>query len=254
MNIFLAWSGRASHQLALRMREWLPSIIQSIEPFLSSEDIGKGQKWASEVGAKLDDTHCALLCLTPTNLDSTWIHFEAGAVLKKVGQAHVSGLLLDVNMTQIQFPLQQFQHTALTRDDLWKLMKDLNKLCAPSLEESRLLKYFNQNYPELENGLVDVRKTLVKEQEGRAKPQRKTDDILADILSTQQAMASRLEGMDKRSRQEGLMSLLQDVPNVDYQALLARLEKGRGKFAEDGAGSPTPPKKTPGSQDGATPE
>ncbi|MCX5899546.1 MAG: hypothetical protein NTX06_02220 [Proteobacteria bacterium] len=62
MKIFISWSGEVSHSVALALRDWLPSVIQSIEPFVSSEDIDRGARWATEIGSKLEkaDRFCNL--------------------------------------------------------------------------------------------------------------------------------------------------------------------------------------------------
>lgn len=197
MKVFLAWSGPTSQKLAEFMHGWLPSVVQAIEPFMSAEDIRAGQRWSSEIGARLAEVNFALLCLTPTNLNSQWIHFEAGAVSKNLEQGRVSGLLFDVSATQIQFPLQQFQHTQFSKDDLWKLLQDLNALCAAPLGETQLRKAFDRNFPDVETALADLKDALAQEQKGHAQPSRSTNDILTDVLTAQQGLATKLDAIEK---------------------------------------------------------
>lgn len=41
VNVFLSWSGPLSHDRALELHDWLPSVIPAISPLISSEDIEK---------------------------------------------------------------------------------------------------------------------------------------------------------------------------------------------------------------------
>jgi hypothetical protein len=41
MKIFISWSGELSHRVALELRDWLPMVINALEPYVSSKDIEK---------------------------------------------------------------------------------------------------------------------------------------------------------------------------------------------------------------------
>ena len=64
MKVFISWSGDTSHNVALALREWLPSVLQSVEPYVSSEDIDKGARWSAEIGYQLNDTDFGILRVT----------------------------------------------------------------------------------------------------------------------------------------------------------------------------------------------
>jgi ribosome-binding protein aMBF1 (putative translation factor) len=202
VKLFLAWSGPTSRRLAEFMREWIPSVVQAIKPFMSSQDIRKGRRWTQEIGTQLSEADFALLCLTPANLTSPWINFEAGAV-SGLDRGGVSALLLEVSPTNVEFPLQQFQHTRLAKDDLWQLIQVLNGFCRTPLTETRLCKAFDRAYPEVEAEIENLKATLSEEQKGASKPVRSTEAVLADILATQQAIESRLERMSARRVGQG---------------------------------------------------
>ncbi|HEX8265309.1 MAG TPA: hypothetical protein VF596_07770 [Pyrinomonadaceae bacterium] len=57
MKIFISWSGERSHQVAQALFSWLPKVIQTIEPFLSSENIESGSRWHTEIASQLESTN-----------------------------------------------------------------------------------------------------------------------------------------------------------------------------------------------------
>ena len=96
MLIFISWSGVASEAVAAALANWLPLVIQAVKPWVSSQDIQKGQRWAEEISEKLEETQFGILCVTHENLESPWLLFEAGAISKLRRQSRVSTYLLDV--------------------------------------------------------------------------------------------------------------------------------------------------------------
>src|SRR5208282_4320198 len=92
MKIFIGWSGERSKQLAKILYDWLPIVLQNVEPYMS-EEMDKGTRWASGVAEELESSNFGLFCMTRENLDAPWIHFEAGALSKVVAQSYVVPIL-----------------------------------------------------------------------------------------------------------------------------------------------------------------
>jgi hypothetical protein len=130
MKVFISWSGPLSHKIALILREWLPSVIQTVEPFLSTEDIEKGSRWFGELTRELQTTEFGIACLTTENLTAPWILFEAGALSKAIDSSRVCTLLIGLSPSDVQGPLAQFQATLPNRDDMHKLVKSMNSALA----------------------------------------------------------------------------------------------------------------------------
>lgn len=129
MKVFLSWSGPRSHKVAIIFREWLPSVIQEIVPYVSSEDIDKGARWSTDIANELSDSTFGILCVTRENINEPWLTFEAGALSKSMENAYVSPFLFDIKQSEIDGPILQFQSTTFEKDDLKKLVTTLNKAC-----------------------------------------------------------------------------------------------------------------------------
>src|SRR4051794_24089834 len=82
-TVFISWSGFLSQQVALVLRDWLLCVIQAVEPYVSSEEIGKGTRWTDDVATRLEHSRFGILCLTPDSLFETLFHHgssQAGRV------------------------------------------------------------------------------------------------------------------------------------------------------------------------------
>ena len=151
MKVFISWSGNKSHKVALVFRDWLPSVIQTIVPYVSSEDIDKGARWSTDIATELEDSTFGILCVTKENLEAPWLSFEAGALSKTMDKSYVSPFLFDIKRSEVDGPILQFQSTIFNKEDIRKLTKTLNKACGDSsITDARLEKAFEVWFPTLE--------------------------------------------------------------------------------------------------------
>ena len=127
MNIFLSWSGQTSRQIALALRDWLPKVIQAIDPWISSEDIEKGARWSAGVATELKATKAGVVCVTPDNQEAPWLNFEAGALSKTVDREMVCTYLFRLKPSEVTGPLAQFQHTLANKEDTLRMLATLNR-------------------------------------------------------------------------------------------------------------------------------
>ncbi|HEX8736325.1 MAG TPA: hypothetical protein VF721_13435 [Pyrinomonadaceae bacterium] len=185
MKIFISWSGDRSHAVAKALNDWLPKVIQFVKPFYSPE-IEKGTKGIDEINASLEGTSFGIICLTRENLESKWIHYEAGALAKTEG-ARVWTLLLDITHSDVTQPLAQFQHTLAKKDDIFRLLDSINKNLPQSLEPKILIDSFEKWWSDLEDELQKAEKSNERkpksagEKSENVRPDR---EILNEILET----------------------------------------------------------------------
>lgn len=181
MKIFLSWSGERSRAVAEALYDWLPRVIQALKLFYSPE-IEKGSDWSTVLDAALKDTGFGIICLTPDNLKSHWIHFEAGALFKTQG-AMIWTFLHGINHGDVDQPLGKYQHTVAEKEDVYRLLTSINGRLAEAggspLSAAILRDTFEKNWVELEEKLKDA------ESKGDlSENPRKEKDILLEVLET----------------------------------------------------------------------
>ncbi len=185
MKVFLSWSGDLSHRTALIFRDWLPSVIQSIVPYVSSEDIDKGARWSTDIAKELENSTYGILCVTKENVHAPWLTFEAGALSKTMDKSAVSPFLFDIKRSEVSGPILQFQSTIFDKEDIKKLLSSLNRSCgAETLTEERLEKAFSVWYPTLETQLNSLlgSKSPVPVPDPEEEGINSTSEILEEIL------------------------------------------------------------------------
>jgi hypothetical protein len=157
MKVFISWSGERSKMIASALRDWLPQVIQAIQPWMSESDIDKGTLWYEEISQQLKEAKAGIICLTPENLNEPWILFEAGAISKTFEKAYVCTYLFGLKPSEVARPLSVFMATEANEDDTRKLLQTLNRaLGDKALQESQFEKTFDKWWPDLMQSLNKV--------------------------------------------------------------------------------------------------
>jgi hypothetical protein len=187
MKVFLSWSGELSQKIALELRDWLPYVIQSVEAYVSSEDIDKGSRWSIDIAKELEDSSFGILCVTHQNLDSSWLNFEAGALSKAFNKTNVTPFLFGLKPSDLtNSPLLQFQTTLFDKKDLLKLVFSINNANGDEkLNEQKLKITFELWYDKLKNNLDPLLKesSIKKTQKSvKENPNSNSSEIVEEIL------------------------------------------------------------------------
>lgn len=155
VNVFISWSGGRSKQVARYFHDWLPNVIQVIRPWMSDVDMDKGVRWSTEISARLAETRIGIVCLTRENLREPWILFETGALAKTLHQTYVCPLLIDLDPSDLSWPLAMFQATTCQKDEIRKLLHTINGALKKEsiLTEAKVNNSFDIWWPALENEL-----------------------------------------------------------------------------------------------------
>ena len=149
MKVFVSWSGARSHQIALALRGWLPTVLPAVKPWVSSEDIPKGAPWTLTLRAELEATQFGIICLVPESLGESWIIFEAGAMSQSMDTARVAPLLVGAAIEDVPEPLAQYQCTVFEKEDVRKLMRSINDASGAPLDPQVLDETFDRRWPDL---------------------------------------------------------------------------------------------------------
>jgi len=158
MKVFLSWSGEESHYVAARLRDWLPDVIQDIEPWMSSADIAAGARWSTNIQRQLSETSLGILCVTRENQGAPWLVFEAGALAKTIDGTYVCPYLIDMTAAQLEpGPLTQFQAKSANEEGTFDLLRTLNRAGREDhLPDDKLRRSFSKWWPELEQRLKTI--------------------------------------------------------------------------------------------------
>jgi hypothetical protein len=181
VKVFVSWSGERSRIVAAALRDWLPDVIQGVQPWMSAADIEAGARWGRRVQEELSASAFGIICVTPENQIAPWLLFEAGALAKSVDDSLVVPYLIDLTPTQLSAgPLTQFQAKRAAKSETLEIVTALNSAMKDAaLPQEKIIRAFERWWPDLESCL-----TRLPPPENNAEQSRTNEDMLAEILLT----------------------------------------------------------------------
>jgi hypothetical protein len=176
--------------VAEQLRTYLPLMHQSVRPFVSSHDLASGTRWSAQLSKELDEAAFGIVCLTPDNLHSDWILFEAGALTKHVEGRACCLLLQNLGPADVAGPLAQFQNRVFSRSEVFKLLSDINALTTSPLPDSSLQAIFDKWWPDLEAGVAAALDRLGSTS---APVKRDSVEVLEEVLLRVRRLQARVD-------------------------------------------------------------
>ncbi len=235
MLIFLSWSGSLSRLVAEILRDWLPDVVQALEPWTSSEDIDSGARWSAQIAEKLAGTGQGVIVVTRENLSAPWLNFEAGALAKSLSDGQPRPVLVDLAKSEVVGPLSQFQMTNLdNEEEMLRLVSSLNNRLGPALPQQRLARAFKAAWPDLQDRVVRARQRSTP---GAAAVPRPAEDMLEEVLILVRGLARQastlavrpvdiVEALVERAQTEGALTL-EELRSTFEQAGIGPAEAGQ---------------------------
>jgi hypothetical protein len=127
-------------------------------------------------------------------------HFEAGSLAKIVDRSKVVPILFNLEPSNVQGPLTQFQMANFNKDEMRRLLKSINNSGGDSkIADIRLGKAFEAFWPQLndENQKVDFGPKSVSQPSEAGNVENSLKPILEEILVTTRNLSIKTDIFDK---------------------------------------------------------
>lgn len=222
MNVFISWSGPRSKAVAEALTSWMKCVIQSVKPWISTQNLDSGTVWFNEINEQLQSTSIGIICITQENKNNPWILFETGALAKGLDNGRIYTFLVDLDEKDLSPPLSQFNHTFPTNfESMKKLVSSLNRLSpTSSLDATTLDKVFAIYWDQFQQ---DFRTALDNNKPGKKVEKRSGDDILEEILISVRGVAQRVAMLEMQQNHNGTDSrIINDKNNQEKPPSEAR--------------------------------
>jgi hypothetical protein len=193
VKVFISWSGEPSRSIATALTEWLKSVVQHVDPWMSDEKIGSGARWSDAIAKSLGETNFGIVCVTRANQHEPWLIFEAGALAKSVELGRVVPLCIDLPFSEVTDPLSAFQGRRLDRDGMSRLVRDISAASEKPMSAEQMTTIFDAMWPRLEAAVREAINAAPPDTE----PRRSAEEMLEELVE-------RIRRIDRQTGDNGI--------------------------------------------------
>lgn len=169
MKIFLSWSKSKSKEISLAVKSFLEGMFRnSVTIWMSSESITYGSMFLNEIGNALKESDKCFAIITSENYTAPWIMYEAGAIAIRnyhKSNSNAKNAVIPILFDEIEDnkfrgnPLDQFQRLIFNRNNLNKLVKEINDNTNAFPNSDTLETQFNLNWNLLSESVNNILKS-----------------------------------------------------------------------------------------------
>jgi len=149
MNVLISWSGARSRSIAALLRQGMEAC-PGVRGWMSEIDIPTGSHWSQTLSKELDDAQFGIVCVTPENVNSAWLLYEAGVMSRHVRDARVVPYLIGLRPEELTGPLTLFQSVRANKEGTRRLFNELELACGVSVPKDHGFKF---TWPLIANAL-----------------------------------------------------------------------------------------------------
>jgi predicted nucleotide-binding protein len=193
VKVFLSWSGQQSRDAAVLLRDFIPQVLQEVEPWLADGDLQSGQSIGHSINSAIETSDVAIACVTRANMSSTWMNYELGVAASS--QKPILPVLVNLEPSELVAPLSSHLAIRLDRTGLRDLLLELNRAAEHPLYSQVLDDVFDINWPRLAPALTAL---LQADPTPTSAPDSATNDVFKGIESQFKAIRGLLENIDQR--------------------------------------------------------
>ena len=228
MSLFISWSGPESKKIAGYVHAWLDNCFHKQLPsFISTKDIKVGDEWFGELKEALEKSTACLICLTPDNLKSEWIHFEIGAAAHTKKGFKILSIIPNEVIEKLSPPLSNYQVSDYSENGFKALYSSLMELHPnpPSIREAN--QKFDEQWPELKSKLEPHLKRFEDSKfiiDNDVKILTRNSDVIKYNMKIVQEAEERILTTGSRSRNENYLETIEQKlsqnPNIVHWRVL----------------------------------